>query len=82
MDNKIKKVQEEYINEMKAENGIVDADNSEEINEEKDFFVAINKIFHKNFTNLEQLNSIYELLLSESINSNNFKATNSAIENA
>ncbi len=52
------------------------------INEEKDFFVAINKIFHKNFTNLEQLNSIYELLLFESIDSKNFKEKNEIRFNA
>ena len=65
MDNEIKKVQEEYINEMKAENGIVDIDSSEEINEEKDFDSLV---IEKNEKELERLKSLKKVKNGDRIN--------------
>lgn len=65
MDNEIKKVQEEYINEMKSENGIVDIDDVEENNEEKDFDSLV---IEKNDKELERLKNLKKIKKGDRIN--------------
>ena len=63
MDNEIKKVQEEYINEMKAENGIVDVE--ENLEDERDMDELADE---KNEKELERLKNLKRIKKGDRIN--------------
>ena len=65
MDEEIKKVQKEYISEMKAESGIVDLEEIEEVAEEKDLDALAAE---KNDGELERLKSIKRIKHGDRIN--------------